>query len=117
MDKLGCTALNEPSDTYLPVSVPKHDYDTVNLFFVQDRSSTSEYNNPSAPPVKGHLSKTCSEPAMGAVSNSDSIPDDLSSCDLNLSGQKLLWRATPKPPNAAQVSVVMLITSDKLSLY
>lgn len=67
----------------------------------KDRNSASEYNSAS----RSQLSKTHSVPSMTSASESDFSPDDIplkGSCDLNLPGQKLLWRSTPKPANADQ---------------
>lgn len=53
------------------------------------------------------LPKTQSEPVM-SFTESLEIPAEVpvrgSTCDLGLPGQKILWVASPKPPNASQVN-------------
>jgi len=44
-----------------------------------------------------------SEPAIGGAMDDLEYPVKGSSCDLNLSGQRLLWVATPRPHSAEKV--------------
>ena len=81
----------------------------------KDRTSASEFNSPAATPLRGQLSKTQSVPSMASPCvESEFSPDDIPSaksvsCDLGLTGQKLLWRATPKPLNTDQVTDLLLL--------
>jgi len=76
----------------------------------QDRTSGGDFSPATSSSQLRHASqlpKTLSEPAIGALDDSESLPDTSqvkgSSCDLNLPGQRLLWVATPKPHNSDKV--------------
>lgn len=87
--------LSRPSNGLEPNSKPG----SSSFIKAETATSRSESNGAKS------LPKTQSEPVMSFTESLD-IPEEVpirgSTCDLGLPGQKILWVASPKPPNANQ---------------
>ena len=73
---------------------------------LQAQSNTSR--SPDSNGAKPLNANAQSEQPVMSFTESLDIPDEVpvrgSTCDLGLPGQKILWVASPKPPNANQVN-------------